>query len=362
MPDGCATRNCAASTTNNARDPKRDDSMSVLVTGGAGYIGSHMVLKLLDAGERVVVLDNLSTGLAFAVPKGVALAVGDVGDADLLRRLLDGQDVDAIIHFAGSIVVPESVVDPLGYYHNNTVKSRALMEVAVEMGVENFIFSSTAAVYGTPKEIPVREDAALAPMSPYGSSKLMTEIMLADTARAHNFRYVALRYFNVAGADPKGRSGQSTPHATHLIKVACETALGKRPYMEVFGTDYPTPDGTCIRDYIHVTDLVRAHLAALRYLRAGSASLTLNCGYGHGFSVREVVEMVKRVSGVDFKVEIGPRRAGDPAQIVAASNRIRAMLEWAPQYDDLATIIAHALAWEQRLRRHDPAKRRTENE
>ena len=247
----------------SGRNIGHEAAMTILVTGGAGYIGSHMVLELLDSGESVVVLDNLSTGFRWAVPGNATLVVGDIGDQELVRSIVRKHGVKSIIHFAGSIVVPESVVDPLGYYHNNTAKSRALMEVAVEMGIENFIFSSTAAVYGMPKEIPVREDAALAPMSPYGSSKLMTEIMLADTARAHNFRYVALRYFNVAGADPKGRSGQSTPHATHLIKVACETALGKRPYMEVFGTDYETPDGTCIRDYIHVTDLVRAHMAAL---------------------------------------------------------------------------------------------------
>jgi UDP-glucose 4-epimerase len=257
--------------------------------------------------------------------------------------------VKAIIHFAGSIVVPESVVDPLGYYHNNTVKSRALMEVAVEMGIVNFIFSSTAAVYGMPKEIPVREDAALAPMSPYGSSKLMTEIMLADTSRAHNFRYVALRYFNVAGADPKGRSGQSTPHATHLIKVACEAALGKRPHMEVFGTDYETPDGTCIRDYIHVTDLVRAHMAALRHLRDGGESEVFNCGYSKGFSVLQVIDAVKRTSGADFEVRLSPRRAGDPASIVAASDKIRVRLGWRPEHDNLETITVQALAWEAHL-------------
>ncbi|MBO0743061.1 MAG: UDP-glucose 4-epimerase GalE, partial [Hyphomicrobiaceae bacterium] len=285
--------------------------MSVLVTGGAGYIGSHMVLELLDAGERVVVLDNLSSGLAWAVPKGVTLAAGDVGDADLLGRLLDGQDVDAIMHFAGSVVVPESVVDPLGYYLNNTVKSRTLMEMAVRCGIRHFIFSSTAAVYGLTGDKPVVEDGPLAPISPYGSSKRMTEIMLADAARAHDLRYVALRYFNVAGADPGGRSGQSTPRATHLVKVACETALGKRSHLEVFGTDYPTPDGTCVRDYIHVSDLARAHMAALHHLRAGSASDVFNCGYGRGFSVLEVIEAVKRAAGRDFDVRRGPRRAGD---------------------------------------------------
>ena len=323
--------------------------MTILVTGGAGYIGSHMVLELLDNGESVVVLDNLSTGFRWAVPTNATLVVGDIGDQELVRSIVRKHGVKSIIHFAGSIVVPESVVDPLGYYHNNTVKSRALMEVAVEMGIENFIFSSTAAVYGMPKEIPVREDAALAPMSPYGSSKLMTEIMLADTSRAHNFRYVALRYFNVAGADPKGRSGQSTPHATHLIKVACETALGKRPSMEVFGTDYETADGTCIRDYIHVTDLVRAHMAALHHLRDGGDSEVFNCGYSKGFSVLQVIDAVKRTSGADFEVRMSPRRLGDPAAIVAASDKIRVRLGWRPEYDNLETITVQALAWEAHL-------------
>lgn len=323
--------------------------MTVLVTGGAGYIGSHMVLDLLDLGESVVVLDNLSTGFRWAVPTNATLVVGDVGDQDLVRSIVRKHGVKAIIHFAGSIVVPESVADPLGYYHNNTVKSRALMEVAVEMGIEQFIFSSTAAVYGNPSEVPVREDAELKPMSPYGSSKLMTEIMLADAARAHNFRYVALRYFNVAGADPQGRTGQSTPNATHLIKVACEAALGKRPCIEVFGTDYPTEDGTCIRDYIHVTDLVRAHRAALRHLRDGGGSEIFNCGYSKGFSVLQVIDAVKRVSGADFEVRNAPRRAGDPAAIVAASDKIRVHLGWRPELDKLETIAAQALAWESHM-------------
>ena len=323
--------------------------MTVLVTGGAGYIGSHMVLELLDSGESVVVLDNLSTGFRWAVPTNATLVVGDVGDQDLVRSIVRKHGVKAIIHFAGSIVVPESVADPLGYYHNNTVKSRALMEVAVEMGIEQFIFSSTAAVYGNPSEVPVREDAELKPMSPYGSSKLMTEIMLADVARAHNFRYVALRYFNVAGADPQGRTGQSTPNATHLIKVACEAALGKRPCIEVFGTDYPTEDGTCIRDYIHVTDLVHAHRAALRHLRDGGGSEIFNCGYSNGFSVLQVIDAVKRVSGADFEVRNAPRRAGDPAAIVAASEKIRVHLGWRPELDKLETIAAQALAWESHM-------------
>ncbi|MBN9281518.1 MAG: UDP-glucose 4-epimerase GalE, partial [Hyphomicrobium denitrificans] len=267
--------------------------MSVLVTGGAGYIGSHMVLELLDAGEKVVVIDNLSTGYRWAVAPGADLVVADIADTDVVRQTIRDHDVNAIIHFAGSIVVPESVADPLGYYLNNTVKSRGLIATAVECGVKNFIFSSTAAVYGNPKENPVTETAALAPMSPYGSSKLMTEIMLADTSRAHDFRFVALRYFNVAGADYKGRSGQSTPKATHLIKVACETAVGKRGQMEVFGTDYPTSDGTCIRDYIQVNDLAAAHLAALKYLRNGGSSEIFNCGYSKGYSVHEVIAAVK---------------------------------------------------------------------
>jgi UDP-glucose 4-epimerase len=326
--------------------------MSILVTGGAGYIGSHMIHQLADAGEGIVVLDNLSTGFDWAVAKGVPLIVGDTGDRNLVAQIIVKHEVNSIIHFAASLVVPDSVKDPLGYYKNNTVNSRALIETAIRQGVRQFIFSSTAAVYGNPARVPVTEEALAAPISPYGWSKLMTEIMLRDASTAHGIRHVILRYFNVAGADPKCRTGQSTKNATHLIKVAVEAALGLRSKLDIYGTDYPTPDGTCIRDYIHVSDLVRAHSDALRYLRAGGASMTLNCGYGHGFSVREVVEMVKRVSGVDLKVEIAPPRPGDPAQIVAASDRARAMLGWKPQYDDLATIIAHALAWEQNLQRH----------
>jgi len=323
--------------------------MAVLVTGGAGYIGSHMVQELADTGERVVVLDNLSTGHRWAVAQGVPLCVGESGDQTLVAQLIRDHGIGAIIHFAASIVVPDSVRDPLGYYRNNTVNSRALIECAVNCGVRHFIFSSTAAVYGNPAIVPVAEDAPLAPVSPYGWSKLMTEIMLRDASLAHDFVHVALRYFNVAGADPQARTGQSTENATHLIKVAVEAALGLRSKLEVFGTDYPTPDGTCIRDYIHVSDLVRAHLDALRYLRSGAPSLTLNCGYGHGFSVREVIETVKRVSGVDFEVKTAPRRAGDPAQIIAASERARQTLGWQPRFDDLSTIVAHALAWERKL-------------
>jgi UDP-glucose 4-epimerase len=322
--------------------------MTILVTGGAGYIGSQMAYQLADAGERVVVLDNLSSGFDWAIPRGVPTVVGDAGDARLLETIIAEHRVSAIMHFAASVVVPESVTDPLRYYRNNTVNSRNLIEAAVRGGIEHFIFSSTAAVYGEPAEIPIGEDAPTQPMSPYGSSKLMVEIMLRDAARAHGFRYMILRYFNVAGADPQLRTGQSTRGSTHLIKVAAETAFGLRPKLEVFGTDYPTPDGTCIRDYIHVGDLATAHSDALRYLRRGGESLTLNCGYGRGFSVLEVIEAVKRAAGVDFRVEFAGRRAGDPARIVAAGDRARALLGWQPQLSELSTIVAHALAWERK--------------
>ncbi len=323
--------------------------MAVLVTGGAGYIGSQMVHELVDTGEHVVVLDNLSTGHRWAVAKGVPLVVGETGDQPLVTRLVRDHGIGAIIHFAASTVVPDSLRDPLGYYRNNTANSRALIECAVRAGVHHFIFSSSAAVYGSPASSPVDEDAPTVPISPYGWSKLMTEIMLRDTSRAHDFAHVSLRYFNVAGADPRGHAGQSSANATHLIKVAAEAALGLRDKLEVFGTDYPTPDGTCIRDYIHVSDLVRAHCDALRYLRSGAPSLTLNCGYGHGFSVREVIETVKRVGGIDFKVENAPRRDGDPAQIIAATERVRETLGWQPRYDHLSTIVRHVLAWELRF-------------
>jgi UDP-glucose 4-epimerase len=323
--------------------------MTVLVTGGAGYIGSHMVYALVAAGERVVVLDNLSTGFDWAVAGSVPLIVGETGDQNLVATIIKEEGVKAIIHFAASIVVPDSVADPLGYYRNNTVNSRALLECAVKGGVEHFIFSSTAAVYGNPERMPVREDDPLMPMSPYGSSKLMTEIMLRDTSAAHGLKHVILRYFNVAGADPEGRTGQSTKGATHLIKVAVETALGQRAKMDIFGTDYATADGTCVRDYIHVSDLAAAHLDALRYLRAGGTSITANCGYGRGYSVREVIDTVKRVSGSDFRVDTSPRRPGDPAAIVAAPDRARATFGWQPRYDDLSLIVDHALAWERRL-------------
>ena len=324
--------------------------MAVLVSGGAGYIGSHMVLELLDRGESVVVLDNLSTGFWWAVPKEVPLIQGDIADQDLVARLIAEHDITEIAHFAAKIVVPESVTDPLGYYLNNTVKTRALLESAVRGGVRRIIFSSTAAVYGEPAISPVPEEIELHPINPYGRSKLMSEWMLADAAKAHGLSYTVLRYFNVAGADPKGRSGQSSPNATHLIKVAGQAALGQRAGLEVFGTDYPTPDGTCVRDYIHVTDLARAHLAALDHLRADGASLTLNCGYGRGYSVKEVVEVVKQVSGVDFPVKLSGRRAGDPASLVAKADRIRTELGWKPEHDDLEEIVRQALAWEEALK------------
>jgi len=323
--------------------------MAVLITGGAGYIGSHMVLELVDAGEDVVVLDNLSTGHRWAVAEKAPLIVGDTSDQPLIERLLRSHGVESIIHFAAAVVVPDSVRDPLSYYRNNTANSRTLIECAVRAGVRHFIFSSTAAVYGNPASNPVSETAPTQPISPYGWSKLMTEIILRDASKAHDLNHVILRYFNVAGADPRGRAGQSTPGATHLIKVAAETALGQHPVFNIFGTDYPTPDGTCIRDYIHVSDLVRAHAKALHHLRSGASSLTLNCGYGHGFSVREVIETVKRVSGINFKVENALRRPGDPAQLVAAIEQIRNILEWQPRFDELSTIVGHALAWERAL-------------
>jgi UDP-glucose 4-epimerase len=323
--------------------------MSILVTGGCGYIGSHMVHALADAGERVVVVDDLSTGFRSTLPKTIPLFVGDVGDESMVEAIIKKHDVTEIIHFAASIVVPDSVRDPLGYYRNNTMNARALLAVAVKAAVPRFVFSSTAAVYGNPKRVPVTEADPAGPMSPYGNSKWMTEIMLKDVAAAHGLNYVILRYFNVAGADPALRTGQSAIGATHLIKVAVETALGLQPYIEIFGTDYDTPDETCIRDYVHVADLIAAHSAALAHLRQGGASDTLNCGYGHGYSVREVIEAVKRVSGNDFAVRSGPRRPGDPAAIVADSTRIRAILGWAPQFDDLDTIVGHALGWERRL-------------
>lgn len=323
--------------------------MTVLVTGGAGYIGSHAVLALVDAGERVVVLDDLSTGVRAAVPDGVPLVLGDVADGDLVRRTIAAHGVDELMHFAAKIVVPDSVADPLGYYEANTAKTRSLLAAALAGGVRRLVFSSTAAVYGEPDASVLAEDTPPAPINPYGRSKLMSEWMIADAARAHDLRYAVLRYFNVAGADPQGRAGQSTPNATHLIKVACQAAVGTRPKMAIYGEDYDTPDGTCVRDYIQVSDLADAHLAALRRLREGGESMTLNCGYGQGASVREVVEAVKRISGVDFAVERAPRRAGDPAALVADATRIRETLAWTPRFADLDAIVSQALAWERRL-------------
>ena len=326
----------------------------VLVTGGAGYIGSHAVLALRDAGWPVAVIDNLSTGFAFAVPDGVPLYEGDIADSVLLDQIFTEQGIGngtgAIMHFAGSIVVPESVEKPLKYYENNTVKSRALIEAAVGAGVPHFIFSSTAATYGIPEVDAVTEDTPKDPINPYGWSKLMTERMLADASAAHGFNYCALRYFNVAGADPHGRIGQSTAGATHLIKVACEAALGKRDAVSVFGSDYDTPDGTGVRDYIHVSDLANAHVLALGALiEHPDRSLTMNCGYGRGFSVMEVLDAVDRVTNRTIERKMEPRRAGDPGQLISDPSRLRATLPWEPQHADLDTIVAHALAWERKL-------------
>lgn len=331
--------------------------MAVLVTGGAGYIGSHMVWSLIDAGEDVVVIDRLSTGFRWAIAPEAKFYEGDIADSGALDRIFAENQIDAIIHFAGSIIVPESVSKPLDYYENNTVKSRSLIAAAIKAGVPHFVFSSTAAVYGTPStDGPVDEMAGLQPESPYGTSKLMTEIMLRDTAQAHDFKYTALRYFNVCGADPLGRTGQSTPQATHLIKVACETALGKRDRISVFGTDYPTRDGTCIRDYIHVSDLVDAHLKALTRMRNGGDSLVANCGYGEGFSVLEVLDAVKRVAGHDFPVEFGGRRAGDAVSIVANPALAKAELNWVPQHDRIDYIVETALKWERHLMTKNSAR------
>lgn len=323
--------------------------MTVLVTGGAGYIGSHMVHALADAGESVVVIDNLSNGFSAFVPEGVPLFIGDAADENLVEGVIAAHGIESIIHFAGSVVVPESMRDPLAYYRNNTMTTRSLLNVAVKCGINRFIFSSTAAVYGNPDQVPVPETAPTRPLSPYGTSKLMTEIMLHDTASAHGMSYVALRYFNVAGADPLARTGLATVGATHLLKIAVEAATGQRAKIDVFGTDYPTPDGSCIRDFIHVSDLVQAHRAALAYLRNGGASVTLNCGYGRGYSVLETIEAVRRVSGRNFAVQYAPRRVGDIMTMVADTTRIRSTLDWTPQLDDLDAIAAHALAWEEKL-------------
>ena len=328
----------------------RNERLPVLVTGGAGYIGSHAVLALLDSGWPVVVIDNLSTGFEWAVPEGVPFARGDIADQDLVGRLIADHGIGAIIHFAGSIIVPESVENPLKYYENNTAKTRSLLESAVRGGVRHFLFSSTAATYGIPERVPIDEQTRTQPINPYGWSKLMTERMLADTAFAHPLNYCALRYFNVAGADPKGRSGQSTAGATHLIKVAVQAATGKRDHVSVFGTDYDTPDGTGVRDYIHVSDLADAHVFALEKLIADpGSSHILNCGYGHGFSVLEVLDAVDRVTNLRIERRLEPRRAGDPDSLVADNKAILATLPWRPRHDDLETIVRHALAWEHKL-------------
>jgi UDP-glucose 4-epimerase len=324
--------------------------VNVLVTGGAGYIGSHAVLALLDAGWPVVVLDDLSTGFEWAVPEEASFVRGDIADAALVGALIREHRIGAVMHFAGSIIVPESVAEPLKYYENNTVKSRALIESAVAGGVPHFIFSSTAATYGVPERIPIVETARTEPINPYGWSKLMTEQMLKDGAAAYGFNYCALRYFNVAGADPQGRAGQSTRGATHLIKVAVEAAVGARDHVDVYGTDYETPDGTGVRDYIHVSDLAAAHLAALkRLIAAPGESLILNCGYGRGFSVLEVLDSIDRVTNRPVQRRISPRRPGDPSELVADNRAILTTLPWRPARDDLDTIVADALAWERKL-------------
>ncbi|WP_374528983.1 UDP-glucose 4-epimerase GalE [Novosphingobium sp.] len=322
----------------------------VLVTGGAGYIGSHAVLALTDAGWSVSVIDNLVTGFRWAVPEGVPFYEGDIEDGELLARIFAEQGIKAVMHFAGSVVVPESVTDPLKYYHNNTAKTRALIAAAVKAGVPHFIFSSTAATYGIPEVSPVREDSPQKPINPYGMSKLMTEFMLRDTAAAHPINFCALRYFNVAGADPRARTGQSTAGATHLIKVAVEAALGKREKVDVFGTDFATPDGTGVRDYIHVSDLAAAHVLALEHLIDHPAdSLTMNCGYGQGYSVLEVLDAVDRVTNNKITRVLGPRRAGDPDSLISDNQRIKATLPWVPKFADLDQIVTHALAWERKL-------------
>ena len=329
--------------------------MAVLVTGGAGYIGSHMVYALVDAGEEVVVLDKLTTGFRWAVAPQARFYFGDAGDADVLSRIFLENDISAILHFAGSVVVPESIVNPLFYYENNTGKTRNLLQQAVRANIPHMIFSSTAAVYAPfDGGAPVSETALAAPQTPYGMSKLMSEQMLKDTAQAHELTYVALRYFNVAGSDEAMRTGHSTAGATHLIKAVCEAATGKRERLDVFGTDYPTRDGTAIRDFIHVTDLVAAHLDALNYLRAGGTSLVANCGYGAGYSVKEVIEAVEAAVGHAFPVRLGPRREGDLACVIADATLARSVLGWTPQHDDLSYIVRTALAWEDQLARRIP--------
>ena len=324
--------------------------LPVLVTGGAGYIGSHAVLALRDAGWPTVVIDDLSNGTREVVPDDVPFYTGNIADRQLVDRIFEEQGIGAIMHFAGSIVVPESVERPLEYYANNTLASHALISAAVAARVAHILFSSTAAVYGAPDRVPIDEGDPKLPINPYGASKLMTERMLEDASAAHGFNYGALRYFNVAGADPEGRSGQIGRGSTHLIKIAVEAAVGKRDHVAVFGTDYPTPDGTCIRDYIHVSDLAAAHVAALEWLIARpEENLVLNCGYGNGLSVLQVLDAVDRANGAPIPRELGPRRPGDPAQLVASNRRLLETLDWRPAHADIDTIVGHALAWERRL-------------
>jgi UDP-glucose 4-epimerase len=325
----------------------------ILVTGGAGYIGSHVVRQLGEAGENVVTLDNLSTGFEAAVTHG-ELVIGDTGDAALLDRIFTEHDIDTVMHFAAHTIVPESVADPLKYYGNNTASSRTLLEAATRHGTKHVVFSSTAAVYGIPPDGRASEATPTKPINPYGSSKLMTEWMLRDLGKAGGPGYVSLRYFNVAGCEPTGTIGQSTPKATLLVKVACEAATGKRPGVSIFGTDYPTPDGTGLRDYIHVEDLATAHLDALRYLRDGGKSTTLNCGYGHGYSVREVLAAVERAADMPLNISEEPRRAGDPPELVAVADKIRKILGWTPKFDDLDMIVRTSLAWERKIADQDP--------
>ena len=322
---------------------------TILVTGGAGYIGSHMILGLIDRGDRVVVIDNLSTGVREQVCSDAELVEGDVADTELVRDILKRRKVDAVIHFAGSVIVPESVTDPLKYYDNNTGATRNLLAACIAEGVSRFVFSSTAAVYGMPDTTIVTEETPTAPINPYGRSKLMTEWMLRDIAAAHPFRFMALRYFNVAGADPAGRTGQSTPRATHLIKRACQAALGRVPALDIFGTDFDTPDGTGVRDYIHVSDLIAAHLLALDALAGGAESNVFNCGYGRGLSVREIIAAVERVSGNKVPAREGPRRAGDPGMLVADSSKLTRQLGWTPRHGDIDEIVKSAYAWEKHL-------------
>ena len=328
--------------------PENIENITVLVTGGAGYIGSHAAMAFCEAGYRVVALDNLSNARHRSVLGDVSLVVGDAGDGALVGSLIRERDIAAVAHFAGSAVVPESVKDPLKYYQNNTSVSRNLIQACIENGVRHFVFSSTCAIYGIPQTVPISEEAPTSPINPYGASKLAIEWILRDTVAAHDFDYVALRYFNVTGADPWGRSGQSTPNATQLIEIACQVALGLRDHLEIFGEDYDTPDGTCIRDYIHVSDLVEAHVLALRHLLGGGSTAVLNLGNERGFSVREVVEAVRRVAGWEFPVCSGPRRPGDPARLVADASAAQRLLGWRPERAALETQVADAWRWHQK--------------